>query len=143
MVVGRLHTDDLARLTEMLADAGLPVSGVAELADHFIAVKDGDELIGAGVIEPHGPDGLLRSLVVDPSHRGKGVGIVLVESLIKRSDTDLYLLTETAEHFFVRFGFELVSREEAPPELRASEEFRCLCPESASFMRRTVHPRNS
>ncbi len=51
---------------------------------------------------------------------------------------DVFLLTETAEPFFVRFGFERVSREEAPPQLRASEEFRCLCPESAAFMRRSV-----
>lgn len=43
-----------------------------------------------------------------------------------------------SEPFFVRFGFARVSREEAPPELQASEEFRSLCPESAAFMRRSV-----
>ena len=143
VVVDRLHTDDVTHLLKMLSQAGLPVSGVTELVDQFLVVKEGDVVVGAGVIEPHGADGLLRSIVVHPKYQGKGVGQMLVKSLIAQTNRDLYLLTETAEHFFVRFGFELVSREEAPAELRDSEEFRCLCPESASFMKRTVHPRNS
>ena len=140
MVVDRLHTDDLVHVLKMLSEAGLPVSGVTELADHFLVVKEGAVVVGAGGIEVRGSDGLVRSIVVHPAYRGKGVGQMLVKSLVSGTKRDLYLLTETAEQFFVRFGFELVSREEAPAKLRDSEEFRCLCPESASFMKRRVRP---
>ena len=128
---------DLLGIKELLSDAGLPVSGVDEIIEHFLVVTESENLIGAGAIEPHGKDGLVRSVVVAPGMQGRGVGITIVEALLGQATGDLYLLTETAESFFIRFGFSNLSRNDAPPELRASEEFRSLCPESASFMRRS------
>ena len=138
MVVGRLQENDFSTLEVLLSQAGLPVSGIRAIQNEFVVAREGEKVIAAGAIERHGPDGLLRSLVVDPEFRGKGMGILIVETLLSSVDSDLYLLTETAASFFERFGFELVPRSEAPDDLRKSEEFRCLCPESASFMRRRV-----
>ena len=122
----------------MLEQAKLPQSGVAQLIGEFLVAKKGDQIVGAGAIEMHGSTGLLRSVVVDPDVRGQGVGQRIVNQLLASANEDVYLLTETAESFFVRLGFEPISREEAPADIRASEEFRCLCPESAAFMRRSV-----
>jgi amino-acid N-acetyltransferase len=47
---------------------------------------------------------------------------------------DVYLLTETAERFFPRFGFTRQERATAPEEVRHSVEFRLACPESAVMM---------
>lgn len=130
--------EDLNRILFLLGQSNLPLSGVSEIVTDFKVVRHESEVIAAGAIERHGKNGLLRSLVVDSSHRGKGLGEKVVSALLEDQNEDVYLLTETAEPFFVRFGFARVSREEAPPELRASEEFRSLCPESAAFMRRSV-----
>jgi len=134
--IGGASKRDLDRVLDLLKEAGLPQSGVAQIITQFKVVRDHGVAVGAGVIERHGPSGLLRSMVVDPRLRGKGIGGQIVSSLLSGHSENVYLLTETAESFFVRFGFETISRDEAPAELRASEEFRCLCPESAAFMRR-------
>jgi hypothetical protein len=46
----------------------------------------------------------------------------------------LYLLTDTADAYFPRFGFKAVSRDLAPDGIRASREFASACPASAIFM---------
>jgi amino-acid N-acetyltransferase len=51
---------------------------------------------------------------------------------------DVYLLTTTAEHYFPRFGFSCVSREEVGAEVRASVEFQEACPSSAVVMRKSL-----
>ena len=86
----------------------------------------------------HESNGLLRSVVVDPEHRGQGLGKNIVRAVMDSTDRDLYLLTESATQFFRGLGFESIDRSLAPPALRQSEEFRCLCGESAAFMRRSV-----
>ncbi|MDA0683312.1 MAG: GNAT family N-acetyltransferase [Bacteroidetes bacterium] len=142
---GKASPDDLVRIIDLLEEAKLPTSGVSLIIDQFLVIRAGREssgpVLAAGAIEPHGPDGLLRSLVVDSSVRGLGLGKRLTEYLLLSSDADLYLLTETAESFFELFGFECIDRAQAPDALRASEEFRCLCPESAAFMRRLSGPK--
>ncbi len=130
---------DLEDILRLLALADLPTSGVREIRDLFLVIREGENVLAAGAIEMHGPDGLLRSIVVDAARRGEGLGQQITSGLISRFEGgDVYLLTETAADFFERYGFQHVAREEAPEQLRQSEEFRCLCPESASFMRRSV-----
>ena len=46
----------------------------------------------------------------------------------------LVLLTTTAERYFTRFGFEVVSRDEVPAAVRESVEFTSACPASATVM---------
>jgi amino-acid N-acetyltransferase len=81
---------------------------------------------------------LLRSLAVAPSERGRGQGTALVaaaESLAVESGwRQLYLLTTGAAAFFGRLGFEVISREQAPAELRATRQFAQLCPATALVM---------
>jgi len=138
LVIESANSADLDDILRLLSASSLPTSGVAEILSQFLVIKDGETILAAGAVERHGDDGLLRSIVVDASARGMGLGRKITEALVLSSERDLYLLTETAAAFFVKYGFEHLSREEAPAELRQSEEFRCLCPESASFMRRSV-----
>lgn len=139
MLVQPAQQIDLPYVLSLLEDEKLPVSGVEQVFESFLVVKQRDQVLAAGAIEPHGADGLLRSVVVHPEQKGKGLGGLLVAALLESFDGDVYLLTETAATFFVRFGFESVSREVAPAAVQDSEEFRSLCPESATFMRRSVH----
>lgn len=132
--------DDLGPVEQALGAADLPLDG---LRDQFgeayaVAVSDG-HIIGVEGIEVHGHDGLLRSAVVAPEWRGRGVGDALTRNRLdwasRRGLRVVYLLTTTAGDYFPRFGFTIANRAEAPDAIRRSREFADACPASALFMR--------
>jgi len=93
-------------------------------------------------VERCGAYGLLRSVAVDPSARGRGVGAAMTEKLIAYSAAsglrELYLLTTTAEKYFPAFGFDETPRTSVPAEIQQTGEFKEICPSSATVMRRTL-----
>ena len=52
--------------------------------------------------------------------------------------TSIFLLTETAQAFFLHLDFSRVERSEVPDAVKASVEFRGACPASAVAMRRDI-----
>jgi hypothetical protein len=48
------------------------------------------------------------------------------------------LLTQTAKRFFEHQGYRVIDRGEAPKDVQGSEEFRVLCPASATCMAKTL-----
>lgn len=133
----RLHDGDLARLEAALDAAGLPYDDVRE-AGRLFYCSDGPHTSFVG-LEVFGGDALLRSLVVPPAARGKGLGRKIVEALLDEARESgierLWLLTTTADDFFAAIGFAPVARQEAPPSIQATREVRDLCPASATFMK--------
>jgi amino-acid N-acetyltransferase len=73
---------------------------------HFLLEFDGETLVGCAGLEVYGDAGLLR-----PEYRSRGVA--------RRQG-----LKSLAEGYFLRYGFARVGREQLPPALHASEEFR-------------------
>jgi amino-acid N-acetyltransferase len=133
---------DLERVEALLERNDLPYEDVRTgEGEFFLASADG-EFVGVGGLETHGAEGLLRSVVVSASRRGRGLGAALVAELEARADDrgvdSLYLLTTTAAAFFERQGFEAVERDAAPPAVRGMTEFRDLCPASATCMRKIL-----
>jgi amino-acid N-acetyltransferase len=142
-VIRSSNPGDLPAVLALLRDTSLPAAGVEEHFDSFLVARaEGGGLVGCVGLERYGSVGLLRSLAVDCTCRGEAVGEDLVEELLamarSRGVETLYLLTTTAEHYFPRFGFEVIPREEADPELARSEELRGACPSSAVLMRRRL-----
>ncbi len=133
---------DLAPALELLRRSDLPEKGVAVAFGHYFVVRDDMQLVGLAGLEIHGEDGLLRSVVVEPTHRGQGLAQALVDAVADRAKRlqlrTLYLLTTTAHDYFGRRGFLDCSREEAPPAIRSSWEFSTGCPTSSSFMKRAL-----
>ena len=86
---------------------------------------------------------LIRSCVVPPEHRGKGVGRTLVADIIEmltaQGMDELYLFTMDADPFFARHGFEVIARDTAPDAIRASSQFTMECCDDAVLMRRETH----
>ena len=136
------RSHDLREALELLRLADLPETGVAEQFGHYLVVRDDGQVAGVCGLEVHGRDGLLRSLAVDPSYRGEGLGALLVEGALDLAAriglTDVYLLTTTARDYFLRHGFTDCPRDSAPAGIRASWEFREGCPSSSAFLRRPV-----
>lgn len=130
---------DIPRIELLLRENDLPTVGIRDSIAGFVVALEGAVLVGAIGIEPCGPNyGLLRSAVVAERWRGKGVGRKLVERVIgdarARGVEGLYLLTTTAEDYFPLFGFSRTTRDQVPERVRATEEFRGACPETATVM---------
>ncbi len=135
---------DLSSIEQLLREASLPVDGVRDAVSGFVVAEDRSRIVAVGGLERCGDDALLRSLVVVPSARGSGIGHRLVAQLLEGARTAgitrLWLLTETAEEFFRRFGFRRVERDRVPDAVRATDEFSHACPASATAMARRVLP---
>ena len=139
MKVRAASAADHPSVVALLEAAALPMAGVAPALPDFFVAEDRGRIVGAIGLETYGPDGLLRSAVVDPAARGTGIGVALVERVLdharERGIRSVYLLTTTAERYFPRFGFDRITREEVAEEVRTSVEFREACPASAVVMR--------
>ena len=90
--------------------------------DHFVLVAEGDGVVvgytyagleGPDYMSLRGPAGALYDIVVDPAHRGHGVGRALldatIDELTKRGAPRVLLSTaernEPAQRLFARAGF--------------------------------------
>jgi amino-acid N-acetyltransferase len=129
----------------LLAAARLPVEDLdqAEGRLTFWVARTADSGPVAAIgLERFGNVGLLRSLVVAPDQRLKGVGRELVHALEQHATAtgleELVLLTETAESFFRRLRYVVIERGLAPVAVAHSAEFRTLCPATAVCMRKRL-----
>ncbi|MDD3180036.1 MAG: arsenic resistance N-acetyltransferase ArsN2 [Opitutaceae bacterium] len=144
IVVKSARAEDVAAIVALLQDAGLPHEGIGTHLNEFLVARVGEEVVGAVGLEVHGTAALLRSLVVAPELRGKGLGEGLTGTIVARAASlgvqQLYLLTTTAAHFFARRGFTAIARGNVPAGIAGTEEFKSLCPASAVCMQRLVKP---
>jgi len=127
----------------LLRECHLPVSDLSDShLEHFFARRNGDALEGVVGLELYPPYALLRSLAVGAAARNRGIGHSLLEEAERyarsRAVAEIYLLTNTAERFFARAGYERIARETAPAAIRATQEFAALCPASAALMRKRL-----
>lgn len=135
---------DEAAIAALLASCELPDVDIASHLAHFTVARDGIRLVGVIGLEVHGRDGLLRSLAVAADRRGEGIARRLYATLLRNARelgiTRLFLLTTSAQGFFEMLGFRVVKRDAVPEAIRATEEFRQLCPETATCMTRSLPP---
>lgn len=129
---------DLAAIERLLVASTLPLDGVREALGAFVVAEYRDEIVGVAGLESCCNDALLRSVAVAPAWRSHGLGRALVTRVISDAEARgiraLYLLTNTAEHYFPSFGFRRVSRDEVPASVRETAEFSHACPASATVM---------
>jgi amino-acid N-acetyltransferase len=144
MPIRRAAEADVPAVVELLRDAGLPLIGVSEAFRTGYVAHDGDVLVGAAAIEPYHTVALLRSVVVRPSARGAGVGRELVAAVqayaVAIGVRTVFLLTETAEAWFRRLGYETVDRSRLPEAILASDEMAIACAARAVAMRTVITP---
>jgi amino-acid N-acetyltransferase len=132
--------EDFSETKLLLNKENLPVSDI-EQANWFalLGIKNDGELSAVGGLELCGNSLLLRSVVVDPQIRGKGLGRLLVERLLSQAEMSgfgaVHLLTLDAEEYFsAGFGFKLLDRSLVPKDIENSTQFSGTCPKIASLM---------
>jgi amino-acid N-acetyltransferase len=138
----RSTADDWPAVSALLTASDLPLDGAAEAFSTGLVVRDGADLVGCAAIEPYDGAAVLRSVAVREDQRGRGLGQALVaaaEDLAReRGASELILLTETAEPFFARLGYDVIDRGVVADDVAGSIEFAVACPSTAVAMRRRL-----
>jgi len=141
-VVERATIRDLPALEALVSAAELPLDGARAAFRHGVVARVDGRVAGGAAIEPYGPVGLLRSVVVAADRRGEGLGRAVVAAAERLAAelgmTELYLLTETAEGWFSRLGYERIERAEIPAAVQDSVEFTTACATTAAVMVRRL-----
>jgi amino-acid N-acetyltransferase len=139
-MIRRAEPSDLERIETLLRGARLPLEGVCDAFRVGFVAEEHEAIVGAVALKMYPDSALLRSLVVERTAQGKGIGGRLTQAAIEEAQrhgaSAIYLLTTTAEQFFPRFGFVAVDRQFMPASIQTSIEFQSACPASAIAMRR-------
>ncbi len=130
-------------LIAALMTAKLPTSDLNGAGQQFFAYSTlAGAPVGFGGYERCGDDVLLRSIVVPEALRGQRLGRNLVPLLLYRAFREgarrAWLLTTTAEPFFVQLGFKVSERRAAPAAILATQEAKGLCPSTAILLSRKL-----
>lgn len=137
---------DLEAIRNLLQANGLPIEDVSSalIETFLVAEETGGAVVGSAGLEQTGASVLMRSLAVAIASRGAGTAKALVARLEdnarSRGYREVWLLTTTAQRYFERAGYETVSREQAPVDVRLSRQFTALCPATAVCMRKRLEP---
>lgn len=113
---------DTPQVVDLLAQAGLPADGL-EKTEGWVFEVEG-VLMGHVAVEPT-PDALvIRSLAVDSTRRGKGLG----ERLMTKAEAAaegrvLVLKTDTVGPWMERRGYRVVTLDQVPASVRTTTQF--------------------
>lgn len=138
VVLDPLPAAGLDTLATTLRAARLPHEDLAGVTKSFFCASANGITVGYVGLEISDADALLRSAVIFSRARGHGYGRAMIERLLEvASDQGIrrvWLLTTSAPGFFAKLRFHATPRTQIPASLAQSEEFRCLCPDTAVCM---------
>ena len=138
----RAGAQDLIAIRALLERSDLPTSDLDSARPDFVVIRENGRVIAAGALQPFGSSALLRSVVVAADRRKRGLGQAVVSELERMARmahiNQLILLTQTAPEFFAHQGYRVIERSSAPQDMQGSDEFRSLCPSSATCMAKSL-----
>ena len=141
-VYRRATAADIPALATLIVSGELPPFFLEEVIDGFLVIEHGDGLVGAGGLEFYGDNAVIRSVVVDPSARGLGLGIeiarLLEEDAFVSGARDAYLFTLHAHGFWLKRGYHDLPLDAWPTPVRENWQYQFVAgfPEAS----RDVHP---
>lgn len=114
--------DDLPDLVMLVRRSGLSPKGLETCRWVLKATTDG-RIVGTGAVEVLGRYAFCRSLAVERSQRGNGVGARMVHrwlELCREEGLEAAYLVTRRWHagYFARWGFRVIANKEAPPEIK-------------------------
>jgi amino-acid N-acetyltransferase len=138
----RAEAQDLIPIRALLERSGLPMSDLDSARPTFVVIRENGQVIAAGALQAFGSSALLRSVAVAADRRKRGLGQAVVSGLERMARmghlNQLILLTQTAAEFFAHQGYRVIERSSVPQDMQQSEEFRSLCPSSATCMAKSL-----
>ncbi len=130
-------------LVALLQSLRLPTEDLpADLDGFFLAFDKEGVPVGSVGIQRLDASALLRSFAVHENYRKAGLGRHLFEKALQFARDagfqEVWLITNSADLYFERQGFERVDRAMAPPDISATSQFTGLCPSSSAVMRKQI-----
>ncbi len=142
VAIGPAAAEDLPVIVDLLRRSKLPIVGIEHHLATAIVAREGNRIVGCAAVEIHGTGGLVRSLAVELSSRGLGLGHQLTNAVLAlaraRGVRTVYLLTETAPAFFIKFGFSSAKRADLEAAVPTAHEFTTACAADAVVMRKIL-----
>lgn len=136
--IRQARKNDLKNIITLLENNNLPTADITSSSIQLFVGTYNNETVGVIGIEIYETKGLLRSLAVRDGFKKLRVGTKLVDALFNNdcmnNVVDVYLLTETAPNYFTKFNFKKVERSRVPDIIMQTNEFKELCPASATVM---------
>ena len=134
----KAKTMHLPAIVSLLQENSLPIEDISLEKQELWIQQEEQEIPAVCGIEQYGAYGLLRSFAVQKELQNKGLGTHMYEHVIKTCQDKgiacLFLLTTTAVNYFKSAGWHVISRVAVPAGVKQSEEFKSICPESATCM---------
>lgn len=135
----RIREVKCSEIIRLLEKCKLPTADLRPDNSVFLGAFYNEELVGCIGLEQVGKSGLLRSLAVDQNYRGNGIGFELTKEVLtqalKKSYSEVYLLTTDAERFFTKAGFFKIVKENAPKVVKETKQYSEICSDSAVVMK--------
>ncbi|MBL8160646.1 MAG: GNAT family N-acetyltransferase [Anaerolineae bacterium] len=86
----------------------------------FVVAEHDGQIVGIGQVRPYPKCRELGSIVVKAEYRKKGVGALIINTLLANETGVVYLESEAHnERYYARFGFERIPFWRAPMPLKA------------------------
>jgi amino-acid N-acetyltransferase len=119
-------------VTALVTAAHLPPWGIDEHLHNFVVAEQDGRIVGCGGYEayPAGECALVRSMAVDESLRGSGLGSRILawveEQATSKGMTHLFLFTMGAHDFYLRFGWADATLDDIPEAAHGSTQYQFL-----------------
>lgn len=132
-------------LVAALTAEKLPVEDVADPGRTWFRFETTQgTIVGFGGYEATGDDALLRSVVILPDFRGRGIGknamLLLMRKAFDAGASQGYAATTTAEGWLESLGFKPVERSTIPKPILDTRQLSALCPKTATLWTRSLRP---
>jgi amino-acid N-acetyltransferase len=143
LIIQQATEREFDAIKKLLDNNNLPTTDIyQDNIQLFIGLID-DKIMSVIGLEKYKNVGLLRSLAVTDLFKNQQVGSRLIRHIVDLCASEhidkIYLLTTTAEKYFVKFGFTKIERMEAPDILKQTREFKDICPVSAVLMYKSLN----
>ena len=138
VIIHKADKSQYKEVCDLLSVEKLPTEDLHPELPNFLVAENNGKVIGSIGLEKYNDSALLRSMIVESTHRNEGIASRLVNELIQHAISNdvksLYLITNTAETYFAKKGFIKIERDNVAPEVLQSKEFNGLCPASSTIM---------
>ena len=126
-------------LVDFLQKFNLPTSDLPTDVSGFTLALDEGQIVGSAGMELMGENGLLRSVAVAETHRNQNLGqrlfVAALDYARMHEVREVYLITNSAERYFEKNGFQVIERSQIPAEFAQTAQFAGLCPSTAVVMK--------
>ena len=143
LIIRQAETDDFDSITNLLTSNDLPVADLIESNVNLFIGSINNTIVSSVGLEKYNSIALFRSLAVDRVFRNQSIGTALINRIfdycISEKIEELYLLTTTAAGYFEKHGFEKVTRDSVPLQIKQTQEYTDICPVSAVAMKKSLN----